>query len=79
MIVTCSECGHVFKAKQAPCPKGIEGCCVSHWDLKSFKCLCGNNMGPTIGKAFLEGRVIFEEGLSIINSAAISKLELEIQ
>ena len=76
MTITCSKCETVFTSTSAPCPDNIKGCCVAHFDTKSFICPCGHNMGPEIGATIKEGRVEYAEGIAIINVASIEKLEL---
>lgn len=77
MQITCESCEGRYQSKPAPCPDGMEGCCVAHSDDKSFLCdHCGHDMGPTITKHILEGNVTELPGIAIINTAAIKKLEL---
>jgi hypothetical protein len=76
MQVKC-KCGNVFRSRQAPCPDGIKGCLVAHYDEKSFVCpRCGYDSGPHIGKALREGHLNTEIGMGFANLGAIRKLTL---
>lgn len=77
MTICCEKCGKEFQSTSAPCPDNIEWCCVAHLDKNSFLCkFCGHDNGPSVVKCFKEGRVEIEEGISIINTAALQKLEI---
>lgn len=75
-MIEC-ECGHTFPVTLAPCPDGLVGCCVAHFDTESYKCSkCGYDSGPDIGKAIMEGRVVYEVGISVVNLKAVANLKL---
>lgn len=77
MIIECG-CGKGFSSKLAPCPENRPGCLVAHYDSNSFVCPhCGKDAGPDIRKAFLEGRVVVSEAVSIVNTRALEKIELK--
>ena len=77
MQVECVECGSTFQSRPAPCPDGMEGCLVAHYDEKSFVCpRCGYDSGPAIGKALREGPYKEEIGVGFANLDGIRKLTL---
>lgn len=77
IIKACSGCGKEFESVLAPCPDGREGCCVAHYDDKSFLCPhCGHDAGPAVSKALLEGGVTETLGVGIYNPEALKRLKL---
>lgn len=78
MHITCG-CRHEFESKELPCPDNIEGCLVSHEDIKSFICpKCGYDSGPDIEKAVAEGRVILNNsfGMGAFNPKGLVRLQI---
>ena len=79
MQVECVECGNVFQSRPAPCPDGMEGCLVAHYDAKSFVCTrCRYDCGPDVGKAVMDGSCKTEIGIGVANLGAIRKLSLDL-
>lgn len=75
MFVQCEKCRGTFQAREAPCPDGIEGCLVAHYDEQSWICPeCGHN---NISLVSLDHIRIYEKpGFGIANLRGIKKLHL---
>jgi hypothetical protein len=70
-------CSESFSPRLAPCPEGLEGCCVAHYNEDSYICQkCGRDHGPEFARAIAEGRIKYDEvAISVVNVAAAAKLE----
>lgn len=70
----CS-CINGFTPKLVPCPDGIEGCCVAHYDDQSWICpKCGHDYREELRLAWLSGNVHEEIGMTILNTKGLSEV-----
>lgn len=77
-IAACENCEKPFEDTPAPCPDGIQGCCMAHYDKSSFICPhCKHDNGPSISKGMLEGPWVELPGIGFGNVAAIKRLDLK--
>lgn len=71
----CESCGKTSSITLAPCPDGLVGCLVAHYNEKSYICQhCGQDNYGWISK---NSGIHFEEiGIGVANIESIKKLEL---
>jgi rubredoxin len=71
MLITC-ECGHEYRAREVPCPDGIEGCLVFHRNESSYICpKCEKNNLPDLSQGVTE-----EIGRGVVNIGGIMGLDI---
>lgn len=75
-MLLVSSCGHQWQRKLAPCPDGIEGCCVAHYgDFEDDRYCpeCGYDI-----KLDFKGPLMFHEevGIAVFNTKAIEKIKI---
>lgn len=69
----CKKCGVKFPVQLAPCPDGIVGCLVAHYDEHSYTCPNGHrNKPPSIQMGVHE--VL---GMGVINPRGLVDLEVK--
>lgn len=78
MQVQCETCLGSFMAPLAPCPDGIDGCAVAHYNKQSWTCpKCGHDNGPSVARTILKGLYVELPGIGIANLNGVKKLHLE--